>query len=327
MKKRLLFALLAFAGVLAALPVPAGSIGALSLVPPDTSIVGFVRIADLRSNPFQLRLFEETDKISADGDGARFLKEAGINLREDVDTVVACTANDGSGHGRSLVMFEGRFDTSKLSAAVAKRGASKQSVPGGDYYRLKDNSNAGSTTHQPGAVAFLSSHLVVAGSESAVVAALAARANGGTGFATGQGLGREFHRVNPGSTAWVLADMSRWRESRAASQGAEGPAAGVISALRSLTLVTIEATVEPDALALKGTGLSPDEETRELLEDALRGLTAAGRMAAQEKHPELVAAIRKFQISHDNEGVTISGSVPGDLIRQYTAEARARSGK
>ncbi|MGH9368183.1 MAG: hypothetical protein ACRD3M_10975 [Thermoanaerobaculia bacterium] len=312
----------ALAALLAAAPAAAASRDALSLVPADATSVGFVRIADLRSNPFQLRVFEETDRLGADGDAARFLEDAGLSLRDDVDAVVACTTSSDGRRGRSLVFFQGRFDTRKLAAALRKRGAVRESAGGREYFRLKEDA---SDEHGPGAVALVDARLVVAGSQAAVLGALSDLARGGTRFSSGEGLGRELRRVDPAATAWVLVDVEKWRRAGAAPRE-DGPAAGVVSALKSVSLFTMQATVEGDALAVKATGLSADEETRELLEDALRGLTAAWRMAAQEKSPELVSAIRKFRVSRDDEGVTISGTLPGELIRSLSAEAKRRSG-
>jgi len=325
MKRTSAFALpLTLAGMLVSGAAVAGPKDVLSLVPTDATSVGFVRVADLRTNPFQLRLFEETDKFSADGEATRFLEEAGLNLREDVDDVVVCAVSDSSIRS-TLLLAEGRFDPTRLAAAVVKRGAQPRVAPGGNYFRLSDSRGGSGAERHPGAVAFLDARTVLAGSEPAVVSALWARANGGTGFASGKGLGRELRRVDPASTAWALVDVAKWRPSRPIRS--DSPAAGVVSALKSVTLFTFQATVQGDTLALKATGLSPDEETRGLLEDALRGLTAAWRLSAQEKSPELVAVIRKIQVSHDSEGVTISGTVPGDLLRTLTAEARKQSGK
>jgi hypothetical protein len=315
--------LLALAGTLVYGAAAAGPRDALSLVPLDATSVGFVRVADLRTNPFQLRIFEETDKLSADGEAARFLEEAGLNLRQDVDDIVVCAVSDSTPRG-ILLLAEGRFDPKKLSAAVAKRGAEPRVAPGGNYFRLSGSSNGSREDRHPGAVAFVDARTVLAGSEPAVVSALWARASGGTGFASGQGLGRELRRVDPSSTAWALVDVAKWRPARPIRS--DSPAAGVVSTLKSVTLVTFQATVQGDALSLKATGLSPDEETRGLLEDALRGLTAAWRLSAQEKSPELVAAIRKIQVSRDGEGVTISGTVPGELLRSL-ALAHKQGGK
>jgi hypothetical protein len=310
----LALALLALASVPAA---AAASPGALALVPDDATTVGYVRVADLRSNPFQLRIFEETDKMTSDGDAARFLAEAGLDLRNDVDSVVACTSAAAGARGRTLVFFEGRYDPERIGAALVKRGAVPASSAGGDYYRLKE----GNADREPGALAFLGTDLVAAGNESAVAAALARRASGAAGFSSGTGLGREFHRIDPASTAWVLLDVQKSHAYRE-SGGGSGNASGVLAALKSVSFAAMQATVESDALTVKAIGLSDDEETRELLEDSLRGLTAAWRMAAQEKNPELVSAIRKFKVTRDGEGVTIAGTLPGDLIRSMTAEAR-----
>ena len=220
---RSISAALAMLLALPALAAAAASRDALALVPADATTVGFVRMADLRSNPFQLRVFEETDKLSADGDARRFLEEAGLNLREDVDAFVACTTAADGQRGQTLVFFEGRFQPDRLSAAVQKRGATRQSSGGAEYFRLKEHEGGQvHGDHAPGAVAFVSGNLVVAGSEAAVVTALADRAAGGSRFAGGQGLGRELHRVDPASTAWVLADVAKWRPSRM-SRTATGP--------------------------------------------------------------------------------------------------------
>jgi hypothetical protein len=38
-------------------------------------------------------------------------------------------------------------------------------------------------------------------------------------------------------------------------------------------------------------------------------------MAVQSKSPDLVTALRKFRISRDSEGVTISGRLPAELLK------------
>jgi len=120
--------------------------------------------------------------------------------------------------------------------------------------------------------------------------------------------------------------VNKWRPSAASTQGA-GPPATVVSALRSVSTLELEARVDGDSLAVKATGLSQDEETRGLIEDALRGALAAWRMAAQEKAPQLVSTIRQFKVARDEEGVTISGTLPGELIRTLSASKRSQSGQ
>ena len=61
----------------AALALPAlAKSGALSLIPNDAVTVGVVRLADMRSSPLSSTLFEQTDKVSTNGDAEKFLREA-----------------------------------------------------------------------------------------------------------------------------------------------------------------------------------------------------------------------------------------------------------
>lgn len=320
----LLLALLA--GLIPSVP-PAGAASRsdsqlLALIPEEAISVGVVRLADLRAGPLSAALFEETDRISSNGNAARFMEDAGLRPREDVDVVVASLSGDPqSGNPRPLLFFAGRFDPAKLSTAAVGRGAIRASSEGAEYFRLPEGRRGGGQG-EPGAVAFVDERLVIAGSEAAVVRALADRASDGTGFASGPGLGRELGRVNTGSTAWALVDVEKLR--RWKPEAARGATAGVVAALQSVSLFSMEARVSQDAVELSATGLSSDEATRELLEDSLRGLTAAWRMAVQEKSPELVSAIRRFRITRDDTGVTISGSLSGDLIRTLTEQAQRR---
>jgi hypothetical protein len=169
----------------ASLPAAAAGDDALALVPADAASVGVIHVADLRTSPLAARVFSDTDKLTVDGDAGRFLDEARLNPKEDVDTVVAAGSprSAGGSAGWGLVLFEGRFDPAALSAAIAARGAEKKSTPAGDYFLLDKSSHNG--RNEQAAIAFASPHLVIAGNESSVVTALAQRAAGGTAFRSG----------------------------------------------------------------------------------------------------------------------------------------------
>src|SRR6185503_18069744 len=163
---------------LAALPALAKD-DALSLVPANAVTVGMVKLADMRTSPLSGILFQHADKFSVDGDAAKFIAEAGLDPTRDVDTVVAATAprtNLGT-QADVLVIAEGRFNPERLTNALVARGAIRKAG-----YLLAPNHDDDEDDDGPGAVAFPSAKLAIAGSERAVVAALAARANGGTGF-------------------------------------------------------------------------------------------------------------------------------------------------
>ncbi len=313
---------LALLALTMALPLNAANDDALSLVPPDAAAVGMIRIADLRTSPLFDRVFAETDRISGDADAARFLEEVRLNPKEDVDVVVVAGSPKaaGPGGGSGFAAFEGRFDAAKLAAATESRGGVKKSVAGGSYYLLAMRKH-GRTTRDSGAVAFLSNRLIVAGNEAAVAAALGRRAAGESSFASGAGLGASFSRVDARSSAWALVDMARMpaKAGATARTGGDAPEA-ILGAMASVSLVAVTATADGDALKLSATGVTADAETRQNLEDAVRGILAMWRMAVQEKQPDLVPVLRAFKVSQGADSVTISGTLPGSVIREVAAK-------
>ena len=318
MKKKLIpiLAVVAAAALLA-LPLLAARPmdDALLFVPADSASVGMVRLADLRTSPMSARLFEETDKITVDGDAARFLEDARLDAKKDVDVVVVAGSPKGT-TASGLVIFEGRFDPDRLAAALASRGAVKK----GDYFLLPEHHKDGSKDADA-ALALVDRHFVVAGTEDAVQQALAQKTAGGTGFTTGNGLGRHLGRVDSSATAWALLDTARFPEikERASRVHVDGelngqPAAAMIGAMKNVSLISVQATVKGDALKLEASGVSDDSETRELLEDTMKGALAAFRLAMQDK-PDAISVIRKFKVSSGRDAVTISGTLPGAAVR------------
>lgn len=305
---------------------------ALSLVPADAASVGLIRVADLRGNPMFAKVFAETDRITVDGDAARFLAETRLDPKADIDLVVVAgspkSATGGDGNG--LVLMEGRFEAERLATALQARGARPATSPAGTYYLLPKNTKDGvASVETEGAVAFPSRHLAVAGSEAAVRRALADRAAGGTGFASGSGLGRHLARVDSGASAFVLVDAQRFPQVKDAAskvnvkaEGEAGSVAAVVGAMKDVSLFALSATAKGDALSLSATGVVSDAETRDLMEDAIRGVLAALRLAAQDKNPDAVAVLRRFKVGQDRDAVTVSGTIPGAAIRALAERDR-----
>ncbi|MDP9191735.1 MAG: hypothetical protein M3P06_08520 [Acidobacteriota bacterium] len=311
---RVVVALVAVAAL--ALPAMAKD-DAMSLVPANAVTVGMVKLADMRTSPLSSLLFEHTDKMSTDGEAAKFLSDTGLSPTKDVDVLVVSTTprtNLGS-EADVLVLAEGRFNAEKLTAAVIARGA----ISKGAYLLMPEEQG-----DKP-AVAFTSS-LVIAGTERAVVAALEARANGGTGFRTRGALGSDLARLDPNATAWALVDVTRAaRLTKGGSiDGGKGPAGEALqAAIRNVSTVGVWAKDKGEALELGAFGLSNDAETLQLLEDTIRGGLSALRLAVREKAPEMVTVIRNFDVSTKNDAVLIEGSIPAASLREMMAKKRA----
>ena len=310
---RVVVALVAVAAL--ALPAMAKD-DALSLVPANAVSVGMVKLADMRTSPLSSFLFEHTDKMSTDGEAAKFLDDTGLSPTKDVDVLVIATSprtNLGS-EADVLVLAEGRFNAEKLTAALITRGG----ISKGAYLVLPEEDG-----DKP-AVAFTSS-LVIAGTERAVVAALQARASGGTGFRSRGALGPDLARLDSSATAWALVDVTRAaRMAKGAISTGKGPSNDAFqAALKTVSTFGVWAKDKGNALELGAFGLSSDDETLQLLEDTLRGGLSAMRLAAREKAPEMVTVIRRFDVSRSRDAVLVEGSIPAAQIREMMAKKRA----
>lgn len=302
----------------AALALPAmAKDDALSLVPANAVTVGMVKLADMRTSPLSSLLFEHTDKMSTDGEAAKFLDDTGLSPTKDVDVLVIATAPRTAlgSEADVLVLAEGRFNAEKLTAALIERGA----VSKGAYLVLPEKEG------ENPAVSF-SSSLVIAGTERAVTAALAARANGGTGFRSRGALGPDLARLDSNATAWALVDVTRAaRLSKGGTihtgQGSSGDA--LRAALKTVSTLGVWAKDKGDALELGAFGLSSDDETLQLLEDTIRGGLSALRLAVREKAPEMVTVVRRFDVSRSKDAVLVEGSIPAAQLREMMAKKRA----
>jgi hypothetical protein len=318
MKRLPLFVLIAAFAL--ALPMYAKD-DALSLVPANAVTVGMVRIRDMRTSPLSSMLFEQTDKMSTDGEAVKFLADAGLSPLQDVDVLVVATSprsNLGS-EADVLVIAEGRFNVERLSNALISRGAVKK----GAYFTTPDKDN---DNHEAGAVAFPSSSLAFAGTERAVVAALEARAKGGTSFRSANGLGMDLARVDQNATAWALVDVARaarLTKGGTVNTGKGQPGEALAAALRTVSTLAMWAKDTGDALHLGAFGLSGDAETLELLEDTVRGALSAMRLAVKDKSPEMVSVLRRFDVTRKDDSIRVEGSIPASTLRELMAKKRA----
>jgi hypothetical protein len=308
------------AATLLALPAMAKD-GALSLVPSNAVTVGMVKLSDMRTSPLSGMLFQQTDKFSADGDAAKFLADAGLDVTKDVDTIVVATVPQTAlgSEADVLVAAEGRFNVERLTSALIARGAVKK----GNYLLPPDDSK--DNEGRQGAVAFPSAQLAIAGTEKAVVAALAARTNGGTGFPTASNLGAQLRGIYSNATAWALVDVPRVQRLTGAPRvpsGKSGSHDALAAAIKSVSTVALWATDTGDSLKLGAFGLSNDTETLQLLEDTIRGALSAVRLAVREKAPEMVSMLRRFDVSRTDDSVTITGSLTAATLRDLTSKVR-----
>ena len=290
----------------------------LALVPADAAAVGVVHVDQLKSSALSTRLFQDADKLTVDGDAAKFLNDASVDPRKDVDTITFALVPHDS-ELRPVVVLQGHFDGARLGKALEARDGVLESASGHDYYRLPEKKNDAHRNH-PGAVAVLDSKTLLAGEEEAVTRVLAEMGAGHAHLSPDSALGREAARLEQGAAAWAVVDAGRtsqWRSQHHADGHGEA-AGGLADVLQKMSLMSFEATPAGDAVAVAATGYSADKETRQDLEDVLRGITAAWRLAAQSKSPETLAMVRKIEVTSNGDSVKVAGKLPIELLAEHS---------
>ncbi len=290
----------------------------MSLIPADAVSVGVVHLSEMRTSPISSMLFHHTDDMTSNGEADQFLRDAGLDLGKDVDlVVVAMSPKTQLGHEADVVILaEGRFNVDRLTKALLDRGAQKK-----DGYLLLPAHEGKEAADHKGAVAFPNGQLAIVGTDTAVAKALATRASGGSNFNMSL-LGQEMPRLDAHATAWALIDVTRaTRLTGAPHVPAKGEQhQAVTAAIRSLSTVGMWATDTGDSLKLGAWGVSHDAETLQLLEDTVRGVLSAMRLAVKDSQPDLVPILRKFEVSRSADAVSITGTLPGDQLRKMMAK-------
>ncbi len=313
--------IIVFAAVLALVAATAGAaprISPLRIVPGDSVAVGMVKLSELRTSPLSGRIFAETDKMTTDGDSAKFLADAGFDPSKDVDTVTIAMRPGTGSDGDPVVVAEGRFDADRIIKAAVERGATPVQTKTGTYYLLEDKHDHANKA----AFAFVDKGYAVLGTEDAVKNALNAVARGGSGFPDST-LGKQMKRIDPSASAWMLVDVARMHQATGdRERGPSEKSDQLFAAVQKMSYATLWVEDTGEALRIGGTALSDDEETRGLVEDTIRGALSAARLAAQEKDPELVNILRKASVKRDGEGVSFEAMIPGKALERWKEQAK-----
>lgn len=289
----------------------------LALVPADAISVGMVRVDDMRRSATAQTVFEKMSAGGLNAEADRLLRDAGLDPTRDVDAIMVALSPSGSPDiPRVLVAATGRFDPVRLGNAAQTRGATPKSS-GGTTYFLAPEEDARPGEHP--AISFYDRNLVLAGTENAVVATIQALRGSGTRFAATR-LGRQLFRIDPRASGWMLFDVQRAQS----LEGVKTPGASpfgdqTYAAMKNISTVAFWVAETSENFEFGSTAVATDAETRELVEDVLKGLLATLRMAAQEKQPEMVKVVRGFRIASNADGVSLSGSVPSAMISDFVA--------
>jgi hypothetical protein len=273
----------------------------LQYVPANAAVVAYANVREVMNSNFRQR-FRQLEPDTRERD--EFQQKTGINIDEDIDSVVAAMmpgaqgATGRSSHKSVVVVARGRFEQSRLEALALEHGGKVEEY-GGKRLLTHNNEHGGDNDL---ALAFLDADLVAFGSYSAVKAGIDART--GTNVMSNNEMMRQINELDA-SNAWAVGRFDAIaNDARLPSEiSARLPAIQYFSAAGHVN-GGVSGVFKAEAR---------DEEAANNLRDVLRGFMGLAKMQADSR-PELKGMIDSLQLAGDGRTVSIAFSVPTEVL-------------
>ena len=285
-------------------------------LPADSKFVMGLDVRKFVASPFYARFASERGQARPDAFG-ELEEKFGLNPERDLDRVIIA-GRDASGLKKDpgLAIVTGRFDRYKLGrAAEEKPGVTTKNHQGTSMY-LYNEGEKGAT-----AIAFLDDDTLALGSQAAVEAVIANRADGSSGLRANPKLLALIESIKPGSTFWVAGDQSLLSKMPTAIPGGAGGTGMQLPSLRSMV---VTGDLDP-VVALQITGETADAASAQNLADIVRGLVAMASLQAQQK-PELRQLASAVSVTTEAERVLVNARFPYELLDSMQPKKREAAG-
>ena len=280
----------------AALAVSVTERDELAYVPSNASIVAYANVREVMLSDFRERIRQ----IAPDEVGqAELEQQLGLNIERDIDHVVAFLApGPDDGQLAGLVLFRGRFDTTRLEA-VARGGGATVSEYAGTRVVSIDAGDVGAL-----AMAFMEPGLVAVGDLGTVHQALD-RGSAGADLTSNEQMMGLLERVDRGSNAWAVG--------RFGDLSSLGFLPDEVSAqIPAVTAFAVSGRVN-GGLSGSVTIEGRDEAAGQNLRDVFRGFLALATMQTTGR-PELEAMLGSLQLSGTGTLATLSFWLPSEAL-------------
>jgi hypothetical protein len=272
----------------------------LQYVPANAAVVAYANVREVMNSDFRQR-FRQFEPDTRERD--EFQQKTGINIEEDIDSVVAAVmpraegATNWSPEGSVVVVARGRFYQSRLEALALEHGGKVEDYSG---KRLLTHSDVSGGDHM--AVAFLDADLVAVGGYQAVKNAI--DANTGANIVSNTELMRQINDLE-GSNAWAVGRFDAIAsEARLPSE--------ISAQLPSIQWFSAAGHINGGVSGVFKAE-TRDEESANNLRDVLRGFVALAKMQAGSR-PELKGMVDSLLLAGDGKTVSVGFTVPNEVF-------------
>lgn len=278
----------------------------LAYVPTDSKMVGFVNVRDVMDSELRQKLMQQLQPGGTDG-ADKFQAETGIDIRTDVDQVVASIAADSPQNTSPLFLVRGRFDTARIESLIRTRGGTVEDYQGHRLLSLPEaEGSAGLAFVEPG--------LAAIGSLTAVRRAIDTKA-GGNDVTDNSEIMRLVRDIDDGN-AWVVARFDAL---------SAGPIpSDVARQLPPINWFAANAYINGGVRAVIHAEAN-DEAAANNLREVIQGFVALARLQLGQR-AELADLLNSFELGGQGKTVSLGFAVPADVIETLGAIRDGRPG-
>jgi hypothetical protein len=281
----------------------------LQYVPADAAVVAYANVREVLNSDFRKR-FKEIGP--SENDTNEFEEKTGLNLEQDVDSVVAAVMpKDGMAKnpaGSFLILARARHQAARLEALAVEHGA--QVV---DYQGKRIITHHENNLNDDMAFGFIEADLVAFGSLTSVKAAIDARATS-RNVVSNNDMMKLVNEID-NANAWAVGKFDAIAEKA-------GLPSEIATAMPAISWFSAAGHVNG---GISGTfkAEAKDEATAKNLRDLMGGFLALAKMQAGSK-PGMQQLADSLVISGEGNAVALAFSIPSEILDVIQGLAKGR---
>jgi hypothetical protein len=286
----------------------------LQYVPADAAVVAYADIRDVMNSQFRQR-FKALEPSQDEKN--QFEEKTGLNLEQDVDSVVAAVMPKDNlaknPAGAFLILARARYQPARIEALALEHGAEVIEYQGKRLITHHETNASGDARHDDMAVGFVEADLVAFGSLESVKASIDARASN-RNIVSNNEMMKLVNEIDH-SNAWAVGKFD-------AIASKAGLSPEITSQMPAISWFSAAGHING---GVSGTfkAQTKDEATAQNLRDVMRGFLAMAKMQAGNK-PGMQQLADSLVLSGDGNNVALSFAISTEVIDVLEGLAKGR---
>lgn len=286
----------------------------IAALPADTEILMCVDVAGLKKSPLFAKFRNDpavTGEIRNRLDQLAAL--TGINLENDIDTVVLSINGKSSSDHEGLLLAAGRFQDEKVSAILKTKGTTSKEYQG---YAIFTSSKADEASR--GGLVFVDPSVVALGQQERLYRFLDVWSRGGKGLKSNGAMMDLVSQAKGRGQIWGVLNLQSFLP-ELKDKLPEGAPLTALNTIQHVQNISYSAYFGRD-LDVNTRIAARSTEDAKTLTDALKGLVALAKLFISPKDDDIAEFLQTIEIDQSGDDVRLSLGVEERLLDKWLSE-------